>query len=567
MISNTRIIQRAACCAIILMTALVSSVAAQQAQVTVVSAASYASDKTAPPDSIAAAFGTFRTQDNQTFTASTRPLPTTLGGVKVRIGNTDAGLFFVSPTQINLLIPGSTPVGETTVTMTNADNSTLTGTFTVAPAAPGIFTALSNGQGTAAALTTFDGANYQAVANPDGSARDVSAGSAAQTNFLILYGTGIRNTPAANPNDGNGVAESVIVSIQGVPCTVAYAGAQGGFDGLDQINVAIPPTQAGFGSVVVQLKTNNKNANPVNIKIGGQTPIISTQAISAGQTVSGSLTINDQVQKGVSETGSFFYDAFRFTAAANTSVAVDLRSTQFDAAVLIYKVEPGGALTFTASDDQLGGLGDGRPENDNSLLLTVLTQPGDYVIFATTADVEPNGIGNYTLNFRTGVITPLSYSATAINAAINSTDILTSASNYLDAYWFQGTQGDRVQIDMKTTAFDAYLLLNDFTGDLLSYDDNSGDGNEAQISPTSADQPLPSLPRTGVYIIIATPYEANRTGAYTLTLQKLPAAATEAASNATQSKPGRHNVRDNFGRGSNFARFASRRVSIPGQEQ
>lgn len=545
------------------------SASAQQAQVTVVSAASYASDSIVTPGSIAAAFSSFRTQNDQTFTATSKPLPTVLGGVKVTIAGIDAGLFFVSKTQINFLVPASLQTGTVTITVTNADNSTITGSFTIAAAAPGIFTALSDGKGIAAALTTYDGAVYAAVANPDGSGRDVEAGSSFRPNYLVLYATGIRTTPAANPNDGDGVAEAVKVTIQGVQCRVTYAGAQGGFDGLDQVNVAIPPALAGFGTVVVQLTAGGKAANPVNIKIGGQLPVVSTQRISPGQTFDGALTIDDQVQKG-NNGGSHFFDAYRFTASASTSVLLDLRSVSFDAAILLYRIEAGGALSFQAADDQFGGLGEGKGENDNALLLTVLTQASDYVIFVTTSDFDPNGIGNYTLTFRTGVITPLSYGTTPISAAINTTDIQSSAGDYLDAYWFQGTQGDRVQIDMKSTAFDAYLLLNDSTADLLAFDDNSGDGNDARISPTSADQPLPALPKTGIYIIIATPYAVNRTGAYTLTLQQLPPAATEAASAAKderQSQPGRNSVRNNFGRGSNLARFALRRIVAPGEGQ
>src|ERR1051326_5383645 len=77
-----------------------------QAQVAVVSAASFATDKTVGPDSIASAFGSFNTQNNQVYIANALPLPTNLGGVRVKIGSTDAGLFFVAPGtsgQINFL--------------------------------------------------------------------------------------------------------------------------------------------------------------------------------------------------------------------------------------------------------------------------------------------------------------------------------------------------------------------------------------------------------------------------------------------------------------------------------
>ena len=127
------------------------------------------------------------------------------------VANTDCGLFFVAPTQINFVIPSTIADGASvTVTVTNANNSTVTGTFTVVRSAVGIFSAKATGQGAAAALTTFDGSVYQAVANPDGTEKDVDPGTVARPNILVLYGTGIRNTPAANPTDGNGVAEAEI---------------------------------------------------------------------------------------------------------------------------------------------------------------------------------------------------------------------------------------------------------------------------------------------------------------------------------------------------------------------
>ena len=35
--------------------------------------------------------------------------------------------------------------------------------------------------------------------------------------------------------------------------------------------------------------------------------------------------------------------------------------------------------------------------NNNALLLSVLTAPGDYVLFASNSDIQPNGAGAYTL--------------------------------------------------------------------------------------------------------------------------------------------------------------------------
>ncbi len=74
--------------------------------------------------------------------------------------------------------------------------------------------------------------------------------------YLSLFGTGIR-----------GAAGAVSVAIQGVNAPVLYAGPQGGFAGLDQVNVVVPQTLAGSGMVSVVLTAAGVAANQVTIAI------------------------------------------------------------------------------------------------------------------------------------------------------------------------------------------------------------------------------------------------------------------------------------------------------------
>src|SRR5437879_2248587 len=60
---------------------LIPTAFAQAAQVVTVNAATYANDSTVAPNSIAIAFGVFKTQNGQPFAATTLPLPTLLGGI------------------------------------------------------------------------------------------------------------------------------------------------------------------------------------------------------------------------------------------------------------------------------------------------------------------------------------------------------------------------------------------------------------------------------------------------------------------------------------------------------
>ena len=56
-------------------------------------------------------------------------------------------------------------------------------------------------------------------------------------------------------------------TIGGVAATVFYAGAQMGFVGLDQVNVQIPSSLRGRGTVDVVLMVDGQRANTVTISI------------------------------------------------------------------------------------------------------------------------------------------------------------------------------------------------------------------------------------------------------------------------------------------------------------
>lgn len=535
-----------------------TQVAAQNV-VTTVNAASFNADRTVSPDTIVAAFGTFITQNNQAFTADTQPLPTNLGGVRVRVNNIDAGIFFAAPTQINFLVPNNVPDGTSVnVVVTNSNNSTRNGTVVVRRSAPGIFAASANGQGAAAAVTTFDGLTYLAVADGQGNELPVDAGTRERPNILVLYGTGIRNAPAAVPNDENGVAEAVSVRFRGVPGRVLYAGPAPGFSGLDQINVAIPPELSGLGSVPIIARIADRDSNTVTISLGGETAVVRTQAVSFGQTVNGALTIDDQVQLGGGG-NSFFFDAYEFnTTQPNTSIAIDLRSPEFDTTVLLYRVN-GNLLSQVAADDQSGRYGApfGTP-NDDALLLTILQTPGRYVAFATSADKSPNAVGSYTITFLNNVAQPISYDQ-IVQGSITTSDLKTSANGYLDVYWFNGGTNDNVRIALNSSAFNAFLILHGNDGDPpLTFNDNESNSSTNSLLNYR-------LPASGIYLIIATPYAPNITGNYTLTLNRVAGFAAEEAAAAAPAQllapPGRE-LYDQRGLApmSSIERYGRRRV-------
>lgn len=500
----------------------------QTSPITVANSANYAPGVVSF-DSIASVFGSFQTQDGQPGTATPgAPLPTTLKGVSVTLNGIAAPLFYVSNTQVNFLVPPGDGGGQASVVVTSSNGTTRTGSVSIVSASPGIFTLDASGRGTAAALTTTDGVNYQSIANPDGSERAVDPGTTARPTYLVLYATGVRRATAANPNDANGVAESVTALVQGIPATVTYAGPAPNFAGADQLNIIIPPELAGLGQLNVRLIVNGRSSNTVTFTIGGTPPVVRTQMLTPGPIVTGQLTPDDQVQRGGDGSNrSYFFDAYQFTANATTGIVLDLRSQVFDTSVLLYQRKSNGSLQLIAADDDTGGLGEGNFDNTDSLLLTVLPGSGEYVVFVTSADDDPAAVGGYTLRLIGNAIQPIGYGSN-LNASITTSDIQSSGGDYLDAYWFAGVQGENIQLKMNSTDFDSFLILNSNDGEFLQDDDNSGGNGDALLKAT--------LPSTGIYVVIATPYSVNKTGAYTLMLEQLNNLNAPAAEAAVQAE-------------------------------
>ena len=222
------------------------------------------------PDSIAAGFGANIV--NQTYSAFSVPLPTSLGNVGVSFTDSAGSkqltpLFMVSAGQINLVVPANAALGKGTVSVVSQSGATLQGAALVSNVAPAIFAANGNGMGAAAAeffrITSAGTSSYdytfQAGSSTYGT-KPVSLSPSTDQVFLELYGTGVRRH-SLNP---------VQATIGGVKVPVLYAGPVTGLAGLDQINIGpLPQSLAGTGKgdVNVVLTVDGVPSNTVQINI------------------------------------------------------------------------------------------------------------------------------------------------------------------------------------------------------------------------------------------------------------------------------------------------------------
>lgn len=210
-------------------------------------------------------------QGGQTF-------PTTLGKVSVTIDNVLCPIYYVSPTQISVIVPYDVASNQTGLANIQVNNNGVKSNVVqmyLTDAEPGVFSIDQNGIGFAAALHT---ANYQLVSqsNPAQPGEYIS---------LYLTGLGLVTPSISNGALGpqNPLSYSDIYNAGGLTVqfndytsgsvanvgTIEYAGLAPGLAGLYQINVQVPSSGLTAGDdIYVELITDAADQNQIQIPYG-----------------------------------------------------------------------------------------------------------------------------------------------------------------------------------------------------------------------------------------------------------------------------------------------------------
>lgn len=246
---------------------LENAVVARQEEiaVVVVSSAGGLSGGPIAPESMASAYGHYLA--TATAIADSSPLPSLLEGTTVKVNGQTAPLFFVSPMQINFLVPNGLPEGDAVVVISSGDGTISTGKMKIASVAPALFTADGNGKGPLASLLyrvkRNGGSSYESLSEHDGAKfipKPIVFG-ADERLFLVLFMTGVRHAEKA----------SVRVSIGGIERAPAFIAPAKNFAGLDQVNVELPRSFIGCGRVKLLVTVKGHGgSNEGEIEIGSE---------------------------------------------------------------------------------------------------------------------------------------------------------------------------------------------------------------------------------------------------------------------------------------------------------
>lgn len=168
--------------------------------------------------------------------------PTTLGGVSVTVASVPAPLVYVSPNEIDALVPAQVAIPQNTVVplVVTSGGGTVTYNMRLTRNAPTLFTSPDTGQ-----ALIFD-ASFRQV------------DTIGPQDTVILYATGL------GPTDNSGrVVDAVEVYIGEQQAQVLFAGLAPGLPGIYQLNVMVPPP----ASDRIYLRSGGWQSNIVNIGI------------------------------------------------------------------------------------------------------------------------------------------------------------------------------------------------------------------------------------------------------------------------------------------------------------
>lgn len=189
-----------------------------------------------------------------TASASSVPLPLDLAGVSATVNGEPAPLLYVSSSQLNIQVPWDAPAGQATLVVNN-NGATISQTFNVTAATPGIFTD-GNRYVVPSGATAAGGAASIYITGSGQVSPTIATGAAPTTN------TPLTSLPAP---------QNVSVTVGGVPatttgCPYCFVGIPYGLVGVTQINFQLAAnTPLGQQPVVVTIDGVASPAAYINV--------------------------------------------------------------------------------------------------------------------------------------------------------------------------------------------------------------------------------------------------------------------------------------------------------------
>jgi uncharacterized protein (TIGR03437 family) len=218
-----------------------------------VSASAFGEFKSVSPGTWIEIYGSNLAVDTRSWAASDFSgvnAPTSLDGTSVTIGGQAAFIDYISPGQVNALVPSNVATGAQQITVTTVAGTSAPVTLTVNAVEPGLLAPASfkvNGTQYAVAIST----NGDYVL-PAGAVAGLSSQPAKPGDTIVLYGVGFGpvtpNIPAGQLAEQASTLASFEISVGGTPAAAPYHGLAPNYTGLYQFNIMVP-SNASSGAI------------------------------------------------------------------------------------------------------------------------------------------------------------------------------------------------------------------------------------------------------------------------------------------------------------------------------
>jgi len=269
-----------------------------------------------------------------------------------------------------------------------------------------------------------------------------------------------------------------------------------GTGGLDSFLVFTAPSSGEF--IIHAAALNADSTGDYSLKLEEGPPALAAEPIAVGDTKDGELTESD----GVNDSGARA-DAWSFTATAGQRIEAILTSETFDTYLEL----------FNAAGESIDQDDDGGDDTD-SRLITTLKDAGTYTLQVRA--VSDPLLGAYTLKLAEAAPAPaptaLPFGET-VQGEVTDDSARDDDGRGYQAYTFQGTAGNRVQIVVRSGDFDSFVQIGkpgDAFEALGSDDDGLGEGTDSRLNYI--------LPETGEYVIRASPLGSDEKGLFSIEL-------------------------------------------------
>jgi uncharacterized protein (TIGR03437 family) len=220
----------------------------------VVNAASF--QAAVAPGSLITVFGSDLA--STTASASSTPLPQTLGGGSITVNGRAIPLVYASPTQINAQMPYEIAPGPATLIVSARGVAGDAVSITVSRSAPGL----------------FQWGDKRGVVQNQDSSLNTPQKPAAVGSVIVAYLTGqgavnnaVATGVAAPASPLSQAALPVGAALGGKPAEVLFAGLTPGFVGLLQVNLKVPQLEAGDHQLVITI--GGEGSNPAMVAVSG----------------------------------------------------------------------------------------------------------------------------------------------------------------------------------------------------------------------------------------------------------------------------------------------------------